>query len=97
MHTTPEQLITLQAHSAKMLMRVSELAIKKQISISYELGGCAGGHIALTVYWVINGKCFFACEEATHCYSWRSVAEIEQWILNANIAIDLLEVELKAA
>lgn len=96
MNTTPEQLITFQAHSAKMLIRVSELAIKQQISIKCELTGYQSGSLSLSVLWFINNERYSPCDD-NYCYSFFSVNEIEQWFSNANIALDLLEVELKAA
>ncbi|EQB0494823.1 hypothetical protein ACYAPA_002603 [Vibrio mimicus] len=96
MHTTPEQLITFQAHCAKMLMRVAEIAIKKEISIHCELIGYESGGLSFSVRWFINNERYAPCDD-NYCYTFFSVNEIEQWFRNANIALDLLEVELKAA
>ncbi|EPF7601695.1 hypothetical protein ACSVJ5_002890 [Vibrio vulnificus] len=95
--TTPEQLITFQAHSAKMLIRVSEIAIKKQIHMVCELTGYKESDLSLIVHWNINGENFYPGGDEWHCYSWFSIVEIDKWFRNVNVALDLLEVESEAA
>ncbi|MCF8779946.1 hypothetical protein LZU85_14160 [Vibrio sp. IRLE0018] len=94
--TTPEQLITFQAHSAKMLMRVAEIGIKKEITISCELMSYESGSLSFSVHWFINNERYAPCDD-NYCYTFFSVNEIDQWFLDANIALDLLQYESKAA
>ncbi|EKF9574033.1 hypothetical protein O1C56_002521 [Vibrio cholerae] len=104
MNTTPEQLITFQAHTAKLIQRITELNIKTPHSIEFNLRKSETGnreHVQLGIRWFVNGDFFDAPKtpnsDSTFAHSWMTIEQLNKWFLDANIALDLLEAELKAA
>ncbi|EGR0568019.1 hypothetical protein DDM70_16325 [Vibrio cholerae] len=104
MNTTPEQLITFQAHTAKLIQRITELNIKTPHSIEFNLRKSETGHrehVQLGIRWFVNGDFFDAPQtpnsDSTFAHSWMAIEQLNKWFLDANIALDLLEAELKAA
>ncbi|MDA5316978.1 hypothetical protein [Vibrio cholerae] len=104
MNTTSEQLITFQAHTAKLIQRITELNIKTPHSIEFNLRKSETGHrehVQLGIRWFVNGDFFDAPQtpnsDSTFAHSWMTIEQLNKWFLDANIALDLLEAELKAA
>ncbi|GHW56478.1 hypothetical protein [Vibrio cholerae] len=104
MNSTPEQLITFQAHTAKLIQRITELNIKTPHSIELNLRKSETGHrehVQLGIRWFVNGDFFDAPQtpnsDSTFAHSWMTIEQLNKWFLDANIALDLLEAELKAA
>lgn len=98
--STPEQLLAIQTHAMAMLSRVCELNIKTNYNINIRVGSCGQStdNLDVEVFWFTpegeqvrpNGNDLF-------CYSFQSIEDIDHWFLTANIALDLLEQEAKAA
>ncbi|MCU8149817.1 hypothetical protein M2G93_17010 [Vibrio vulnificus] len=102
--TTPEQLITFQAHTAKLVQRITELNIKTPHSIELNLSKSETGHhehVQLGIRWFVNSD-FFAEPQTPNsdlvfAHSWMTIEQLNKWFLDANIALDLLQYESKAA
>ncbi|MCR9707617.1 hypothetical protein, partial [Vibrio cholerae] len=90
MNTTPEQLITFQAHTAKLIQRITELNIKTPHSIEFNLRKSETGHrehVQLGIRWFVNGDFFDAPQtpnsDSTFAHSWMTIEQLNKWFLDA--------------
>ncbi|ELS3450672.1 hypothetical protein ACVV7M_002565 [Vibrio vulnificus] len=102
--TTPEQLITFQAHTAKLIQRITELNIKTPHSIEFNLRKSETGHrehVQLGIRWFVNSDFFTDPKtpnsDLVFAHSWMSIEQLNDWFLDANMALDSLLSETKAA
>lgn len=102
---TPEKRLLFQSLAQKLFHRVLEMNLSTPHDIHLSLSDSNtetnnGSAVAIEIYWYVNDdidqhekpNC-----DTSHCYSWLSSKEIEKWFLDANIGLDLLVAENKAA
>lgn len=97
---TPEKRLLLQSLTQKMLNRVFEINLNTPYAVSFEASGRREvGHISLDLYWFVpddNGL-KRPISVNTFCSLWMSSEDISRWFRDANIGLDLLIANSKAA
>lgn len=98
---TPEKLLALQTHALAMFSRVCELNIKTPYNIVFKVGSHGlreTDNLDVELFWFTpDGEQARPNNNEMFCYSFQSIEKIDHWFLTANVALDLLEQEAKAA
>ncbi|NCO44930.1 MAG: hypothetical protein GW890_00065 [Vibrio sp.] len=100
---TPEKRKLFQSLAQKLFNRVLKMNLNTPHDIHFVLSASSASEckaVSVELYWYVNddleqhGKpnCDTSC-----CYSWLESKDIEKWFLDANIGLDLLVAESKAA
>ncbi len=102
---TPEKRLLFQSLAQKLFHRVFELNLSTPHDIHFQLSDASLNDsedpaVSVDIYWYVNDdldRHEKPNTDCSHCYSWLSSKDIEKWFLDANIGLDLLVAENKAA
>lgn len=102
---TPEKRKLFKSLSKKLFSRVLELNFETPHDIHFSISDSQvdnnqGRAVSAELYWFVNSDTDQHCSldsDTLCCYSWLATKDIEKWFLEANIGLDLLVAESKAA